>query len=302
MANTLPWLTARKPWKARRKATAAILKWLRMNGHEQASELAVVRLKTSLQGGLTEKEYAQLEVPMLIAFVSNTVPATFWMLFDLYSRPQLLEDIRKEVEVNALSIATDGTRMIDISALREDCPLLLSTFQEILRMRTTSSPSRFVTKDILLADKYLLKAGNMITMPSEQIGQRPEVWGETARVFDARRFIKPVAPSKDRSGDREPRRVGGFMAFGVSPTVCPGRHFASSEILGMVAMMILRYDIVPVGGAWEEPEKFSAAAVSIMGPVKGKFPVDVKSRGEFEKTKWHFHFEEGKGQFPLVIG
>lgn len=300
IANTLPWLTARKAWSARNKVGKAIYKYAQKGGYEQGSELTKVRFNTTLESGVTVKDYAQLEVPMMIAFVSNTVPAAFWVLFDLFSRPQLLADIRNEVETNALSIAADGTHNIEIGALRESCPLLLSTFQEILRTRTTSSPSRIVTKDTLLADKYLLKAGSFVTVPAGEIGKRSEVWGETAMTFDPRRFMKS-GPAKGQLGEKEPRRVGGFMTFGVSPTICPGRHFACSEILGMVAMMILRYDIVPVNG-WVEPKDLVNSMVSIMRPVKSEFPVNVEQREDYAGVQWDFHVEEGKGHFPLVIG
>jgi len=301
MANTLPWLTARKPWKARGEVAAALMRYHSEGGPEQASELIKVRYKAMSEAGISMEDHALLEVPLPTGFLSNTVPATFWSIYDIYSRSELLDDLRKEVELNALSIRADGTHVIEISALRGSCPLLLSTFQEILRIRTMSSPTRVVTQDTMIADKYLLRAGSLVTMPSVEMGKRPEVWGETARVFDARRFIKKPE-SEACPGEREPRRVGGFMAFGVSPTICPGRHFATSEILGMVATMILRYDISTVSGIWEEPEKFLSSVVSIMGPVKSEFPVTVKQRREYEGIKWDFDVEEGKGQFPLVIG
>ena len=257
--------------------------------------LTAVRFKIAMEGGLTLEEYSQLEVGMLIAFVSNTVPAMFWCLFDLYYRPELLDELRKEIEANAMSVAVDGTHSIGLTAIREQCPLLLSTFQEILRTRSNSSPTRVVIKDTLLADKYLLKAGNTVSMPSIQIAQRQEVWGDTSKAFDERRFMN--------SGEKkDSRRAGGFLTFGLSPTICPGRHFASSEILLLVAMVILRYDIVPVGGVWKEPTKDTTSMVSIMGPVKGKFPVNDTPRKEYAGVKWGFHVEEGKGQFPLIIG
>jgi cytochrome P450 len=247
-----------------------------------------------MDGGFPLKEYAQLEVGTLIAFVSNTIPAMFWCLFDLYYRQKLLDEIRKEVQENALLVAVDGTHSINLTAIREQCPLLLSTFQEILRTRSNSSPTRLVLKDTLLADKYLLKAGNTVSVLSESMAQRQEVWGETSGVFNERRFM-------NASDKRESRRVGGFLTFGMSPTICPGRHFASSEILLLVSMVILRYDILPVGGVWKEP-KITASMVSIMGPVKEKFPVEARARKEYAGIKWGFHVEEGRGQFPLVIG
>ncbi|CEJ57042.1 hypothetical protein PMG11_05750 [Penicillium brasilianum] len=295
IANTLPWLTARKAWQGRRKVADAILKYMQEGGPAQGSELTAVRWKECMAGGLSIEDYSKLEVGMLIAFVSNTVPAMFWCLFDLYDRPKLLDELRKEIEENAIVVAADRTHSINLTAIREQCPLLLSTFQEILRTRSNSSPTRLVTKDTLLADKYLLKAGNTVSMPSNPMARRQEVWGDTSESFDERRFMN--------SGEKkDSRRPGGFLTFGLSPTICPGRHFASSEILLLVAMVILRYDIVPVGGVWKEPSKDTSSMVSIMGPIKEKFLVNSSPRKEYTGTKWGFHVEEGKGQFPLVIG
>lgn len=295
MANILPWLTARKALSGRDKVRQAIFQYFRANGPESGSELARVRFNAAVGGGMTMEETASLEVGILIAFVSNTIPATFWCIFEIYSREALLDKLRDEIKSNALSITEDGIHSIDLAAIRDQCPLLVSTFQEILRARSNASPSRIVTKDTLLADKYLLKAGSVVTMASSPMAHRPEVWGETAGTFDERRFLKSEGQSS-----RGPRRAGGLMTFGVSPTICPGRHFASSEILLLVAMIILRYDIVPVGGVWNAPP-IEPSLVSITGPIKGEFPIHVKNRTEYEEAKWDFHVEEGKGQFPLAI-
>ncbi|KAJ5692421.1 hypothetical protein N7462_001844 [Penicillium macrosclerotiorum] len=298
MANTLPWLIARKPWAGRNKVARAILKYLEKNGPEKSSKLTKVRLEKSLEAGISTKDYAQLEVAMLIAFVSNTVPATFWCIFEICSRTNLLEQVRDEIKANALSVTEGGTHSIELAAIRDQCPLLLSTFQEVLRFRSISSPTRFVSKDTLIADKYLLKAGSLVSMASVPMGQRPEVWGDTASVFDERRFMKNDDQSDKK---KDPRRAGGFMAFGISPTICPGRHFAASEILLLTAMIILRYDITPVDGVWNAPPTVPSM-VAITGPVKSKFPVNVKHRKEYKGVKWDFHVQEAKSQFSLVIG
>ncbi|KAJ5918195.1 hypothetical protein N7454_010570 [Penicillium verhagenii] len=301
VANILPWLTARKAWRGRNIVCKAILEYAMKDGQLQGSELAIMRHKTLIEAGLTLDEYSKMEITMIMAFVSNTIPSAFWVLFDLYSRPNLRSEIRKELKANALSIAADGTHKIDLGAMREECPLLLSFFQEVLRTRTTTCSTRVVLKDTLLAGKYLLKAGNMLNIPASPMGYNHNAWGANAAVFNARRFMKPVT-CDDADLKKETRRPGRFMTFGISPVICPGRHFASSEILGLVAMMILRYDVEPVSGGWKEPAENKAAVVSIMGAIKGDFPVNVTKRNEFEGAKWGFKVEQGKGQFPLVIG
>lgn len=301
MPNFLPWLTARRAWNARNKISRALLKYLQNDGVEGASELEKIRYKKSMDHGISLEDYAQLEVPMQLAFVSNTVPAVFWTLFDIFSNPEILEEFREEIKQNALSISEDGTHTVNITAIKERCPFVLSLFQEILRWRTTTTPTRCVVKDTLIGDKYLLKAGSMISMPGGVIGKRADVWGDSAGVFDPRRFIKPD-PSSAGPQKKEPRRTGGFMPFGISPVICPGRHFASSEVLGIGAMMVLRYDIAPVGGTWKAPPTDTTSLVSIMGAVRGTFPVNVSAREEYEGVHWIFRCETGKGQFPLAVG
>ncbi|KAJ5769177.1 hypothetical protein N7520_003736 [Penicillium odoratum] len=299
--NPFPRLTARKTLKARSKVCKSIVKYIENNGPQQGSELAIMQYKTVMQAGVSMDESAKMEIPITMAFLSNTVPAAFWVLFDLYTRPKLRAEIREELKTNALSVAVDESHNIDIGAMREKCPLLLSTFQEVLRTRTTTCSSRIVLQDTLLAKKYLLKRGSMLNILADAMGYNSTVWGANSAVFDARRFIKTVS-SDDTEGKKDVRRPGQFMTFGISPVICPGRHFASSEILGLVAMMILRYDVEPVNGSWKEPPRNQAALVSIMGAIKGKCLVKVARRNEFQGVKWGFKVEEGQGQFPLVIG
>jgi hypothetical protein len=92
------------------------------------------------------------------------------------------------------------------------------------------------------------------------------------------------------------------MNFGVSPVICPGRHFASGEILGLIAMTALRFNVMPVGGTWPDPKTNAMAVVSSMNSLKEPFHVNVRLRKEFEGTRWDFSITEGKSKYPLVIG
>lgn len=299
LPNFLQWLTARKAWKGRRKVARAFYAYYMKHGIKEASSLTKMRYEKSMKQGMSLGDFTKLEAPALLAFVSSTVPAVFWALFELFSNPQLLADFRSEIKLNALSISEDGTHTIDITAIRDHCPLALSFLQEVLRWRTTTITLRYIIEDTLLGDRYLLKKGALASIPASAIGKRPNVWGGSATVFDPRRFLQ-ADPSNAAS--KEPRRTGGFTAFGMAPVICPGRHFASTEILGVAAMMALRYDIDPAGSVWKVPPINTMAIASSMSPVNGDFPVNVKVREEYEGTKWLFHFEAGQGQFSLNVG
>ena len=70
-----------------------------------------------------------------------------------------------------------------------------------------------------------------------------------------------------------------FRAFGGGKTLCPGRHFATNEILAFVAMIVLMFDIdSPDGGkqGLRIPEKDDGVMpVHILEP---KVPVKVLIR------------------------
>lgn len=303
LADIVPWLIAPKTWKARKRLCAAFKDYFDLAGYEGGSDLLAMRYKSFLGGGLTHEEIAYAEVPLIVGLLTNTVPAAFWVHFELFSRPKLLQDIRGEVEQNALNIAPDGTHIIDLGHLRDNCPLILSMYQEVLRMRTTMVTIRFVTRDVLLADNYFLRAGTMLFMPAKQLGRHQSAWGTSADEFDGRRFLRSTATIDDNGDKRkDPRRTGGFMAFGVSPTICPGRHFSTSEILALVAMIALRYDIAPVDRLWRAPPRMNSATTSNMAPVEGRFPVTVKKRQKYEGKLWQLKITEGKGQFGLSVG
>ena len=64
--------------------------------------------------------------------------------------------------------------------------------------------------------------------------------------------------------------------------MCPGRFFAITEILFVKVMIALRYDIVPVSGEWRASELDLFNMASIITPPKGKFPVSIIKRKEWE--------------------
>ncbi|KAL3455573.1 cytochrome P450 [Aspergillus heterothallicus] len=320
LPGILPSLTARPAYNGRKTCVAAFEKFFLNNGPDTASELIQARYKVMCELDLDLEAKARAEFTVAIGLLSNTVPASFWIIYDLYSRPELLAEIRAEVNKNAVRVEEKGVRdtkqrkcIVSIPALRDNCPLFLSTYQEILRYRSTSSPMRFVTEDTLLADEYLLKKGNVLSIPARSMGMTSNVWGRDASSFNPRRFLKSPSTSSSSSStsaadasssSRNPRRTGGLMSFGVSPVICPGRHFASSEIMAIVTMIMLRLDIVPENaeGEWRKPDANPRAISSIMNPIKGGFPVRVKVREGYEGVEWGCEAKQGASSFNLMIG
>lgn len=100
----------------------------------------------------------------------------------------------------------------------------------------------------------------MVIIPTRVSHTDEAVWGPTAGLFDYRRFLRSDMGSNNNENNGGGKRVpaAAFRGFGGGGAMlCPGRHFVSTEILAFVALLLVRFDVRPVGarGGWVEPRK-----------------------------------------------
>jgi cytochrome P450 len=250
--------------------------------------------------GLSVEDNARFEIGGGIAMLVNTAPPVFWMLVLVYSNPELLDDIRKEVaSIMTTSLGDSGNvvRNLDISSVKSSCPLLASTYQEILRFRSMGASVRLVMEDTLLDGRWLLKKDNLIQMPSRVIHADGAIWGTDVADFNPRRFLKEEKP-KTPNGKR-PSPIA-FRAFGGGATLCPGRHFATNEILTIVTMFVMRFDMKPVTGDWSLPTTHNTNIVSTMMEPDTDIEVEITLREGFEDGSWAFGLEHSEKTFALT--
>ncbi|KAK8010246.1 Cytochrome P450 [Apiospora arundinis] len=221
---------------------------------DDASLLVQQRQKVMRDGGIAEEDTYKIQATLSNAAYPNTVPTLFWTIFEIYSRPQLLGDIRQELRDNAVSRSTEKGAdefVLDLAALQTACPVLLSTYQETQRTRHAQVAWRMVTDDTLL-DGHMLKKGNYLQIPVRPTHEDPQIWGPRAAAFDPYRFV----PVRDGLEPTKPKTAppSAFMPWGSPPHLCPARQFASAEILIAAALLVLRVQLAPVGGrGWEQP-------------------------------------------------
>ena len=134
------------------------------------------RYMVSTRHGISLEDIAKFECGQSIAVLVNTVPAVFWMVYCIYSNPKVLEELRQEVSTIVLKIAgQDHIRKLDISQVKPSCPILISTFQEVLRHRAMGISIRQVMEDTLLDGRYLLKKDGIVQMPSRVVYTDPAI-------------------------------------------------------------------------------------------------------------------------------
>lgn len=294
LMNFLPSLIAAKACRGREIVSQAFLEYFRNKGHENGSALVNIRHLVSTKNKIPLADIARYEVGGSIAILINTSPALFWMVFYVFSQPNVLKDCRAEIaNIMTTKRKSDGTlvRSLDITDMKSKCPTVVSTFQEVLRLTAFGTSVRQVTEDAILDNRYLLKKDNLVMMPSIVVHNDPEVWGPDFESFNHRRFLKEKTLSNNQpteSGKRKPVNSAAFRGFGGGTTLCPGRHFATTEILAVIAMLCMRYEIRPRADRWTAPSTSSTNMAATILEPDTDIEVDVTMREGFEDGEWTF--------------
>jgi len=287
----MPWLLLPKLYRAREVAAKAMIDYMRKGGYETASGLVRKRVEHHRDlFGLDMDDIARGELGNTFAVLGNTTPCALWVLYHIFSDDRVLAGIRAELSALAQP-SPDSTSTIDLARVRDACPTLLSTFQETLRFRAVNPGPRVLLDDVLLNDgRTLLKKGALLMIPAPVQHTDTAAWGADARHFNHLRFM----PRKINSHNRV-----AFRAFGGGRVLCPGRHFASMEILALAALLALQFDVVPVKGRWEEPtwEK---------SPVQAGFPVidediQVELRPREPGRRWRAVYSGSERAMDVVV-
>ena len=290
LINFFPSVTAHRAHRGRERLAAALEDYL-LSGRHEASGSRIIqrRVELALQHGWTLRAAARSEISFLFAGIVNTTTTTFWILARLYADAELLATVRGEVasaiDEEQLQLQLQqrepsrgsGGHHLRISALRERCPTLLAVYSECLRLGSDNFSNRKVKEDTLLADRYLLKKGAIVQIAGGVIHADEGIWGGDVEAFNPGRFLNGVKGQREQQEHQaklQQRHPAAFRAFGGGKTLCPGRHFAQNEILTLVALVLLQFDVsAPDGGDIKVPKKKDTGMpVHILEPAR---PIEV---------------------------
>lgn len=287
MNGFVPGWAAHEGLNARDTVARALGTYFAAGYHRRGSALAQAKYDAPALYGLDPVDIGLVEVPFLIGVLNNTVPTMFWSLCAvLASSPSLIHKMREEV---SQAVERDGSRfIIDIGQLKSRTSLPLSIYHETLRQRNSFSASRFVMEDTWIkadSGSYLLKAGAVVQVPADIIHADTESWGSDASQTDLERFTDPL---------RKKKHPLAFRSFGGSPYICPGRQFATTEVIATMAMLVMRFDITPAGDKWELPPQ-NVSMFGSVPPPKGDVKVIFRER---EGWQGEWSFEKGEAGLP----
>ncbi|KAI1760118.1 cytochrome P450 oxidoreductase [Hypoxylon sp. FL1150] len=129
----------------------------------------------------------------------------------------------------------DVARMEVRGSIRLISNIMLATFWMIYYAFADLIVLENCRQEILM--KLTALKGNTVLIPSTIQHSSSLTWGSDVAQFYHKRFLK-------ESGIKKHDNVA-FRAFGGGATLCPGRHFASTEILAFASAILLQFDIKP---------------------------------------------------------
>ncbi len=109
------------------------------------------------------------------------------------------------------------------------------------------------------------------------------IWGPDHASFNPYRWLQD-------SSNKVP--LSAYRAFGGGAWPCPGRAFSLNEIAAALVMVILQYDLRPVGGGgeWREVRTMFHINTSVLTP-REDIEVEVGRREGTEGVEWRWRWE-----------
>ncbi|UKZ59759.1 uncharacterized protein TrAtP1_001056 [Trichoderma atroviride] len=242
LIGILPSVIAPKAYSGREKLSAAFCRYLEAGHLDSASSIARGRARIEKEYGMSTDMTARSALSFLFAGIVNTTTTTFWVILRIFAHAKLLAETRQEIrQALELSYQRTGPDSLSIGVVKETCPTLVAVYRESLRIGSENFSVRMIKEDTMLADRYFLKKGAVVQISGGVIHANRSIWGQDAEDFNPNRFLK----EKSRSDGFHP---AAFRGFGGGKTLCPGRDFATNEILMFAAMIIHAVDLVAPGG------------------------------------------------------
>ncbi|KAK7180329.1 hypothetical protein DPSP01_012005 [Paraphaeosphaeria sporulosa] len=173
----------------------------------------------------------------LAGILSNATPAAGWLLLHILS-PTSAPDFRQRI-MQELESCKRSDGYIDIPALTR-LPLLNSAFHEVLRLYVDLLVVRQVDSSVALGTHHVRK-GEQIMAPTWMTHRNP-VFFARPEVFNPERFTTTNSVTGELSYSATGLGTN-YFPFGGGHYMCPGRVFAKQEVLGIIAVLLLNFDI-----------------------------------------------------------
>lgn len=221
--NIFPRLTAQAGLSARERLAAAFKQYFSNTGDHLGASAAVRSMMDIFsRHGFSLEDQARFEIQNVSLAIINTTPTSIWMIFNIFSRADLLISLRSEIE--AITRRESGSRggkaIIDRARMMDStsCPLLHATYNEALRLFPMPTCNRVALADIILRDpvtgaEFKVKKGGRVTIPTATLHIQEELWSEEGQSselnvedFAPERFLVSTVADDDHKDKGKDRR------------------------------------------------------------------------------------------------
>ncbi|TEA10841.1 Cholesterol 7-alpha-monooxygenase [Colletotrichum sidae] len=289
--------TQRRTYQARARLQAALANYYGpgMDANDDVAQLVKNRANAMRKNGMLSRDVGEFEIALLHVATSNTIPTLFWFVAHVFHRPDLVASLMDEV-LPVVQHGGDGNVTIDIGDIDERCPLLVSCYREAVRICNKGLGNRRADKDTTISDgkgnTYLLKKGSNIQMSQEVFHSYEPAWGPNPTDYVAERFVEQ---GNGKPTDAEKIKKASYLPFGGGKHLCPGRTFAFAENLGLVAALVVGFEVTLLDADRKRATEmismdrsiFSSAVVKPLNHGEG-LGARIKRRKGWETVIWRF--------------
>ncbi|KAI1408108.1 cytochrome P450 [Hypoxylon sp. FL1857] len=206
---------------------------------------------------LPDNTKAWEKMGILFAATSNLLPSMFWYIFESLKDQDLQQRMIAEIQSCASPDSSDVGQNI-ASLLKK--PLLQSAYAETLRLRVAIALPRTCEHDDFDLSGHRIKKDKLLIVLTWPVPEDEAAWIQSGRPpskkgldeFWAERFLIPkrgTANDNCGKGDMSDYEFslrglsGRFMPYGGGQHLCPGRHYAKSQLIGTLAFLLSQYEL-----------------------------------------------------------
>jgi oxysterol 7-alpha-hydroxylase len=194
-----------------------------------------------------------------------------WFAFCAAQTREILHKYRANAASFILPPADNNELRLDIAGLKRN-PFIQGLWKEALRLGTASAAARVVTKDSELGG-FTVSRGSILLMPVILMHY-------DENVFPDSRQVKPERWMSDNE-EKIATQNKQLRAFGGGASLCSGRFVAELEVISVVSIMLLRFDV-----EFDESSKnweFNPRSVGVMGPTRAPI-ARLRPRNPYHRT------------------
>ncbi|CAI9574466.1 unnamed protein product [Staurois parvus] len=232
---------------------------------------------------MNDWEKARTHLAVLWASLANTLPATFWTVYNILRCPKAMkvatQEIKHVLEKSNQKVSLNDSFIILNRQQLEDMPILDSIIKESMRLSSASMNIRVAKQNFVLQlddmGSYNIRKDDIVAFYPQTVHLDPEIY-EDPTTFKYDRYLDENGKERTNFFLKGKKLKHYYMPFGSGKTKCPGRKFAVHEIKQLMTLLFSYFDMELVDkNSKTPPLDESRAGLGILQP---NYDVDFRYR------------------------